>query len=119
MHSSKSGVCVECVKDTKGNPPCSVKKKPKRAQFYTFDGSLYQCVNQSPLLDHLSEPFVTSYRLSASARDGMSGVLDYGVLLKVAEANGITGENINILMSCVNDAESKAREKDKPLQIDN
>lgn len=39
------------------------------------------------------------------ARDGMTGALDYGVLLTVAEANGIKGEHINILMQCVNENE--------------
>jgi len=89
------------------NTPCFLTTTPKNKDYYNLTESGYICKYKAPQTTAYENSLIDIYHKSSGARDGMSGGLQYNVLLDIAKAHGIT--DFDDLMIFTNECENILR----------
>ena len=87
--------------------PCFTTTTPKRQHLYDLTDKGFVCKSKMPQLSQLEEIYAEIYNICSSARDGMSGALDFSVLISVAQSRGL--KDFDDLMYYANEVETHLR----------
>ena len=73
--------------------------------------NIYTCKYTPPKLNYINSLFITTHSKASNARDGMTGSLNYNVMLEIAKLNGITGNLLDDFIDFVNAMENEISTK--------